>query len=151
MRKTLVVNGAEHETDLAPAERLIDTLRRRLGLTGTKVACGVGECGACTVLIDDRPVMACVTLAATVTEPVTTVEGLEAIDRELRESFAAEGGFQCGFCTPGQLMSAHAYASSCPSADEGDVRAAMNGNVCRCTGYSGIVRAVQAVTGERGS
>lgn len=145
MRKTLHVNGTQHDVEIAPAERLTATLRQQLGLTGTKVGCGVGECGACTVLLDGTPVMACLTLTATVQARVTTVEGLPACRHDLGRHFAVEGGFQCGFCTPGQIVSAHAYVhSQDASPEEESVAAAMNGNVCRCTGYAGVLRAVRA-------
>lgn len=124
----LSVNGSPHEIDVSPGDRLLDVLRGPLSLTGTKEACGVGECGACTVLIDDRPVMSCLTLAIRVVGEVTTVEGVAVRDPELCCAFAEEGGFQCGFCTPGQVVAAHAGAD--PS-----------GNICRCTGHAGILRA----------
>lgn len=149
MRHSLTVNGARHDIVIDPGERLLAVLRDRLGLTGTKEACGLGECGACTVLIGGRPRQACVTLAATVDEDVLTVEGLARCDGGLRASFAEHGGFQCGFCTPGQLISAHAVLERCGR--DGDtphevwIRSQMTGNVCRCTGYGGIVRAVVAV------
>lgn len=149
MRKTLTVNGTVHEVDVGPTERLADTLRRTLSLTGTKIGCGVGECGACTVLVGERPVMACLTLTSTVTASIVTVEGLPACAHALGPHFASEGGFQCGFCTPGQMVSAYAYVHSADaSADDDSVREAMSGNVCRCTGYAGIVRAVQSAIRE---
>lgn len=147
MKCSLTVNGTRHEMDIGPGERLLAVLRDRLGLTGTKLACGVGECGACTVLVDDRPVQACITLAATVRGQVRTIERT-GIGDLLRQCFADEGGFQCGFCTPGQLMSAQALLERCDRAGvrptEQQIRAALTGNVCRCTGYAGIVRAVEA-------
>ncbi|MEV5009996.1 (2Fe-2S)-binding protein [Streptomyces sp. NPDC056159] len=147
MKKLIVVNGAEHTVDIAPAERLLDTLRERLRLTGTKEGCGVGECGACTVLVAGRPRLSCITLAATTDFEVTTVEGLADIAADLRRGFAEEGGFQCGFCTPGQLVNACALAQDCvvsamPATEE-TLRQGISGNVCRCTGYLGIIRAAQ--------
>ncbi|GAA3652541.1 (2Fe-2S)-binding protein [Nocardioides ginsengisoli] len=146
MRSVLDVNGEQHELDLRGAERLLDVLRDRLGLTGAKSACRQGECGACTVLVDQRPVLACVTPAAVVRGAVTTVEGVAEAAEPLRQAFADEGGFQCGFCTPGQIMRALALLAESSAeeiADGGTVRAALAGNVCRCTGYAGIVRALQ--------
>src|SRR3954468_10425503 len=103
MRHAITVNGARKELTIDPGERLLRVLRNRLGLTGTKEACGLGECGACTVLIGGRPRQACVTLAATVEEEVLTIEGLAEADPAIRVAFTEHGGFQCGFCTPGQL------------------------------------------------
>ena len=101
----MLVNGVSVErAALAPDERLLDVLRDRLRLTGTKEACGRGECGACTVLVDGRPVLSCITLAARVTGSVETIEGLADESRPLREAFAERGAFQCGFCTPGQIV-----------------------------------------------
>lgn len=100
----LVVNGEEVEVDVAPTTRLVDVLRDRLGLTGAKDACGRGDCGACTVLVGDRAVLACLTLAARVAEPVRTVEGIAAEAAELRRAFADRGGLQCGYCTPGLIV-----------------------------------------------
>ncbi|MEV4840971.1 (2Fe-2S)-binding protein [Nonomuraea sp. NPDC049486] len=147
MNKRLVVNGSAHEFDLEPAERLLTTLRGRLRLTGAKEACGVGECGACTVLIAGKPRLACVTVTATVEDEVRTVEGVAEEMAALRESFAEEGGFQCGFCTPGQLMSAYALCAADDGRERTDdeIREAMVGNLCRCTGYLGINRAVRRV------
>ncbi|GAA4987945.1 xanthine dehydrogenase subunit E [Yinghuangia aomiensis] len=124
----LTVNGSPHDVPVEPGDRLLDVLRGPLGLTGTKEACGVGECGACTVLLDGRPVMSCLTPAFRVTGEVTTVEGVAAAAPGLCRAFADEGGFQCGFCTPGQLVAA--YGGADPA-----------GTLCRCTGYAGIMRA----------
>jgi aerobic-type carbon monoxide dehydrogenase small subunit (CoxS/CutS family) len=146
MKAVLDVNGERHELELRGPERLLDVLRDRLGLTGAKSACRQGECGACTVLVDQRPVLACITPAAVVRGPVTTVEGVAEAAEPLRRAFADEGGFQCGFCTPGQIMRALALlaeSSSDELADGAAVRTALAGNVCRCTGYAGIVRALQ--------
>lgn len=103
----LVVNGEEVEVDVAPTTRLVDVLRGRLGLTGAKDACGRGDCGACTVLVGDRAVLACLTLAARVAEPVRTVEGIAAEAAGLRRAFADRGGLQCGYCTPGLIVRCH--------------------------------------------
>jgi aerobic-type carbon monoxide dehydrogenase small subunit (CoxS/CutS family) len=143
----LRVNGQDYVVSVATNDRLIDVLRDRLGLVGTKQACRVGECGACTVLIKGKPVQACVVLVVTVRGDVQTVEGLTNAHRMLKEGFADEGGFQCGFCTPGQLMQAVSVinlASPQEIEDENWLRRQMSGNVCRCTGYSGIIRAIRA-------
>jgi carbon-monoxide dehydrogenase small subunit/xanthine dehydrogenase small subunit len=135
----LTVNGRQVEIDVHPLERLLDVLRERLGLTGTKEGCGEGECGACTVLLDGCPVNSCLI-------PVLHAEGHEVITIEgvrdhaaLQDAFVAEGGTQCGICTPGFIMAATALA---PGASLNDVREALAGNICRCTGYEGIYRAV---------
>ena len=119
-------------------------LLRSLGLTGTKDACSRGECGACTVLIAGRPVLACLTLAARVRAPVQTIEGLATETAELRAAFADHGALQCGYCTPGMLMSATALLETTPSPTADEVKAALQGNICRCTGYWNIVEAVVA-------
>ncbi|MFD4971680.1 (2Fe-2S)-binding protein [Streptomyces sp. NPDC058424] len=134
MKAVLDVNGERHELDLRGAERLLDVLRHRLGLTGAKAACRQGECGTCTVLVDRRPVLACVTPAAVARGAVTTVEGVAEEAEPLRRAFADEGGFQCGFCTPGQIMRALALLAESSAealADGAAVRAALAGNVCR--------------------
>lgn len=144
MKVRLVVNATPQEVEISGGERLSETLRTRLGLTGTKVACGMGECGACTVLVDGTPRLSCVTLTAMVGgAEVRTVEGIAEEAASLRRSFAEEGGLQCGFCTPGQLMMACAVLESATGdLDEDAVTEAMAGNLCRCTGYLGIRRAV---------
>lgn len=148
MRHDLLVNGRQFAVDLSPADRLLGVLRDVLGLTGTKNACGVGECGACTVLVDGRPRLACITLAARVDGEVTTIEGLADSTSSLRRCFAEEGGMQCGFCTSGQVVNAHHLVTQASqrgiTPTEQDVRADIAGNVCRCTGYAGIVRAIMS-------
>ena len=150
MRLSFVVNGDLSELDVDPAARLIDVLRLDLGVTGTKEGCGAGECGACTVLVDDVAVDSCLLLAVQVRgKRILTVEGL-ARDGELdvlQKCFVDQGAVQCGFCTPGMLLSAKALllANSHPS--EPEIRAALAGNLCRCTGYAAIVAAV-ASAGE---
>ena len=145
----LRVNGREADVEVAPGDTLLHVLRDRLRLVGAKEACGRGECGACTVLIDGVPVMSCVTLAGLVRGEVTTVEGLAEEARDLREAFADAGAFQCGFCTPGQVVRASALLRTSPSADERQIRDGMSGNVCRCTGYTQIVDAVLATARQR--
>jgi carbon-monoxide dehydrogenase small subunit len=147
MRLSFEVNGVRRELDVDPAARLIDVLRDELGLTGTKEGCGEGECGACTVLIDDRAVDSCLVIAAQVRDKrVLTVEGL-ARDGELdvlQQQFIDHGAVQCGFCTPGMLMSAKALLLAHPQPSERQIRVALAGNLCRCTGYGAIIAAVTA-------
>jgi xanthine dehydrogenase YagT iron-sulfur-binding subunit len=144
MEVRLEVNGHTHVRDV-PAERtLAELLREDLGLTGTKVACGEGTCGSCTVLVGDRPVLSCLTLAVAVDGAgVRTVEGGGGVLERLRTAFTEDDGFQCGFCTPGQLMSAAALLERNPSPDREEIVAAMSGNLCRCGAYEGILNAVQ--------
>ncbi|MFD6883424.1 (2Fe-2S)-binding protein [Rhodococcus sp. NPDC060084] len=155
MQSALIVNGTVQTVCTRPGDTLLDVLRSN-GHTAPKGACGRGECGACTVLVGDRAVLSCVTLAATVTAPVTTATGLAESARDLRESFADCAGFQCGFCTPGQIARAEAVlreaalqeaGNRCLSRDE--IAAAMSGNICRCTGYVQIVDAVHRVAASR--
>jgi aerobic-type carbon monoxide dehydrogenase small subunit (CoxS/CutS family) len=145
----LRVNGHEATVDVAPGDTLLRVLRDQLRLTGAKEACGRGECGACTVLIDGVPVMSCVMLASLVRGAVTTIEGVADDARDLREAFADAGAFQCGFCTPGQIVRAQALLAGGGVPDERTVREEMSGNVCRCTGYTQIVDAVLATARRR--
>lgn len=151
------MNGVARELDVEPTARLIDVLRHDLGLTGTKEGCGEGECGACTVLVDDLAVNSCLMLATQVRgRSVLTVEGLARSGEmdELQRQFVAAGAIQCGFCTPGMLMSGKALLLRNPHPSEEEIRIALAGNLCRCTGYSAIVTAVQAAsraTDEGGS
>jgi len=135
------------DESLLPADlRLLDYLRDQCGLVGTKEACGRGECGACTVLVDGKAILSCITLASRVQGHVETIEGVAEESAELRESFARHGAFQCGFCTPGQIVRATAVLrGGCPDTDF-ELRKAMNGNVCRCTGYNGIIAAIREVS-----
>ena len=138
---SLDINGTTHELDVGPGVTLLDALRERLGMTGAKKGCDRGQCGACTVHVGGRPVLSCLTLAATVREPVTTVDGLAA-DGELhpvQQAFVDHDALQCGFCTSGQIMSAVAAVDQ----DVADVREFMSGNICRCSAYPNIVAAVE--------
>ena len=151
MMVRLIVNGSPATIDTAPATRLLDLLRDRLGLIGAKEACGRGDCGACTVLVGDRAVPSCLVLAARVDEPVRTVEGIAADASALREAFADMGGLQCGYCTPGLVVRAYQLIESgeCDTSAGDGIRRALAGNFCRCTGYSGVVAAVRhAATGR---
>ncbi len=137
----LVVNGARYSF-VAPDDRtLAEALREELGLTGTKIACGEGHCGACTVLLDGEPVVACITLAAAVGDrEVTTIEGLR--EHPLVDAFVAADALQCGFCTPGQIVSAAALVAANPEPTREEIRHAMAGNLCRCGTYPRIEEAI---------
>ena len=142
----LEVNGEPVVLPDGDGRSLSTVLRGDLGLTGTKEACGQGECGACTVLMDGRPVMSCVLPAALVAGPVTTIEGLVEGSETLRAAFADTGGFQCGFCTPGQIVRAFAMLEASEGQlDEEAIRRGLTGNICRCTGYAAIVDAIRQV------
>jgi aerobic-type carbon monoxide dehydrogenase small subunit (CoxS/CutS family) len=142
----LSVNGQLHELDVPVGRTLAETLREELGLTGTKVACGEGHCGACTVLLDGVPVYSCITLAHMVGErEVTTIEGLR--EHPLVEAFVRADALQCGFCTPGQIVSASALVESNPSPSSDEIRHAMAGNLCRCGTYPKIEEAISAWQG----
>ncbi len=148
-RQALEVNGAVNEPAIAPNDTLLDVLRDRLGLTGAKAACCRGECGACTVLVGGRPVMACVTLATRVTQPIETIEGLAEEACELRAALADCGGFQCAFCTPGMVVRGVALLRKGLPASDAELRREMAGNLCRCTGYQGIVEALRRVAAAK--
>jgi carbon-monoxide dehydrogenase small subunit len=151
MQLLLTVNGMVHEVEARPTARLLDVLRDQLGLTGTKEGCAEGECGACTVIVDGKAVNSCVMLAVQARgKDILTVEGL-APDGELdllQQKFVEYGAVQCGYCTPGMLMSAKALLMGNPVPSEQDIRIALAGNLCRCTGYSAIVAAVKAASGQ---
>ena len=145
----LLVNGALQASTTEPWVTLLDHLREGLGLFGTKKGCDHGQCGACTVLVDGRRVLSCLMLAATQEgREITTIEGLEGADGTLhpvQEAFAAHGGFQCGYCTPGQVMSVVGLQrEGIPTGDEA-IREAMSGNICRCGAYNNIVAAIRDV------
>jgi carbon-monoxide dehydrogenase small subunit len=152
---TLNVNGVGYPVEVEPWRSLLSVLRDEVGLTGSKEGCDDSECGACMVLLDGRPVNSCSYLALQADgREVTTIEGLAAPDGELhplQRAFLDQGGVQCGFCTPGMLISAKALLDENPSPSEEEIRLALSGNLCRCTGYSGIVRAVQSAAGELAS
>jgi aerobic-type carbon monoxide dehydrogenase small subunit (CoxS/CutS family) len=140
----LVVNGERHAVAGAETRSLAETLREDLGLTGTKVACGEGHCGACTVLLDGRPWLSCLTLVGTVGErEITTIEGLR--DHPLVDAFVRADALQCGFCTPGQIVSASALVAETPRPSREEIRHAMAGNLCRCGAYPKIERAIASV------
>jgi aerobic carbon-monoxide dehydrogenase small subunit len=149
--KTLLnctVNGEEHEVLADTRDTLLDLLRDRLGLTGTKEGCGNGNCGTCTVLLDGAPVNACLVLACEAPgRSIVTIEGLATGDalHPLQQALVAHGGTQCGFCTPGILISAKALLDENPKPTDAEIRRAIAGNLCRCTGYGKIVEAIAAV------
>lgn len=141
----LKVNGTDHDLEVPPRRLLVDCLRYDLGLTGTKEGCSVGVCGACTVLIDGYMAASCLTLAAAVDgSEITTIEGLASGDRlhPVQQAFIDYGGFQCGICTPGQIMAAKALLDVNPDPTEQEIREWMMGNLCRCTGYYKILESV---------
>lgn len=149
----LIVNGKERDLSPGPIESLADTLRTRLHLTGTKVACGRGECGSCTVLLDGRAVYSCLTITnACEGATVTTIEGLAAPGglHPVQRAFIDHDAVQCGFCTPGQVMAAVALLETTPVPDESTIRTAMSGNLCRCGTYPRIVEAIRAVAAQSG-
>ena len=146
MKVTVVVNGQERSADVEPRLLLVHFLRGRLGLTGTHVGCDTTSCGACTVLLDGTPVKSCTMFAVQAAgREVTTVEGLAAGGRlhPIQEGFKEEHGLQCGFCTPGMLLASKALLEENPDPGEAEIRWALSGNLCRCTGYQNIVNAVQ--------
>lgn len=145
----LTVNGRPHTLTIEPRETLADVVRDRLGLTGTKVSCDAQVCGACTVLVDGLAVSACTYLAVDADgRRVTTVEGLAADGRlsPLQEAFIDQAAFQCGFCTPGMLMAATALLAENPAPSRDEIVHALDGNICRCTGYAPIVDAILAAS-----
>jgi aerobic-type carbon monoxide dehydrogenase small subunit (CoxS/CutS family) len=142
----LIVNGARRSVESGPDESLLEVLRERLDLTGTKYGCGEGQCGACTVLLDGKPVRSCLTPALSAAgKPVTTIEGLEENGElhPLQEAFIAEDAMQCGYCTPGMIVEASALLLRTPNPGAAEIARAMQGHVCRCCCYPRIVRAIR--------
>lgn len=149
---TLTVNGAKERLEVPSSMTLLQMLREKLALTGTKNGCEAGECGACTVLVDGEPVNSCMMLAAEADgHEIMTVEGLASQGQlsPLQQAFVEHNAVQCGFCTPGMLMSAHALLTHNPRPTEEQIKEALVGNLCRCTGYVRIIDAIQA-TADRG-
>ena len=149
----VTVNGAKERLDVTSNMTLLRMLREKLALTGTKNGCEAGECGACTVIVDGEPVNSCMVLAVEADgREVLTVEGLSVGDRlsRLQEAFVEHNAVQCGFCTPGMLVSAHALLNRNPGPREDEIREALVGNLCRCTGYVRIVDAIQAAAADKG-
>lgn len=152
-----MVNGEPVETLVAPTSTLLDWLRDGLGLTGAKEGCGNGNCGACTVLLDGRPVLSCLVLAAEATDrEIVTVEGLATRAGHcgslsaVQSAFVNEGGLQCGFCTPGFIVATTALLEKNPQPTEHEIRLGLSNNLCRCTGYDKIVAAVEAAAKRSG-
>lgn len=146
-RITLRVNGVNRELLVSANELLLNVLREHLELTGAKYGCGIGECGSCTVLLDGEPVLACLTLAMAVDgSDVVTIEGISGSDGSLhpvQESFLNHGAVQCGFCTPGMILTGKALLDENPQPTEEEIREYIRGNLCRCTGYTQIVKALK--------
>jgi xanthine dehydrogenase YagT iron-sulfur-binding subunit len=143
---TLNINGRDHALRLDPRTTLLDALREQLDLTGSKKGCDHGQCGACTVLVDGRRVLACLTLAASVRGPVTTIEGLAGAGGALhpmQQAFIDHDAFQCGYCTPGQIMSAVACVREGHVRSDDEIREYMSGNLCRCAAYPNILAAIK--------
>ncbi len=144
---SFIVNGKAYELAIEPHMLLVEVLRDELGLTGTKHSCGIGHCGACTVLVDGRPVLSCLALALTVQgRNITTIEGLAqgTTLHPIQKAFVDHAAIQCGYCTPGMILSAKALLGKNPNPIKAEVQKALSGNLCRCTGYVKIVDAVLA-------
>ena len=145
----LKVNGNRYDVMVSPQDLLADVLRKKLGLTGTKKGCGEGDCGTCTVIVDGSPLLSCITLAmACQGKDIVTIEGLETDGQlhPLQQAFVDHGAVQCGFCTPGMILSAKALLDKNPNPSREQIKRGLSGNLCRCTGYTKIVEAVEAVT-----
>ncbi|NTU60016.1 MAG: (2Fe-2S)-binding protein [Deltaproteobacteria bacterium] len=152
MEILLNVNGTPQSVSVAPQRTLLEVLRESFGYTGTKQSCGTGECGACTVIVDGRAVLACLTLAVEVQgRKVVTIEGLGTGDRldPLQQSFVDCGAVQCGYCTPGMVLSAKALLDETPHPSREEVLRSIGGNLCRCTGYAKIVEAIEDAAARR--
>jgi len=144
-----IVNGRAYSIDVEPDMRLIDVLRYKLGLTGVKEGCGEGECGACTIIMDGEAVNSCLVMAVQARgKKIITIEGLEKNGEldPLQKAFIENGAVQCGYCTPGMIMSAKALLLKNPNPTEEEIREAIAGNICRCTGYNNIVKAIKSVS-----
>ena len=149
MRIEITVNNRKRDFDVIPSKLLLNLLRENLYLTGTKYGCGIGECGSCTVLLDEKPILSCMTLAVDCDGMnVETIEGLSDYSELhiIQESYLDEGAVQCGFCTPSFIITTKALLDENPSPSETEIREYLKGNICRCTGYVNIVKAVQTAS-----
>jgi carbon-monoxide dehydrogenase small subunit len=148
----LTINEEKYELRVAPNELLLNVIREAVGLTGTKYGCGTGQCGACTVIVDGEPFLSCLTLAASVNgSKITTIEGVANPDGTLdplQEAFLDTNAIQCGFCTPGMVLVARDLLKKMPNPSEEQIRHHIKGNICRCTGYNGIVKAIKKASAE---
>lgn len=146
----LKINGDPYHLAVSPQRTLLDALRDDLGLTGTKKGCGEGECGACTVLMEGKPVNSCLVLAVQAQgKEIMTIEGMASEDlNPVQKAFASRGAIQCGYCSPGFIMTAWALLQENPEPTEDEIKAAISGNLCRCTGYQKIVEAIKEATGQ---
>ena len=145
---TLEINGEMYDAVVEPDDLLVDVIREKLDLTGTKKSCGSGECGSCTVLMEGLPVPSCLILAMDAQgKKITTIEGLSKNGKmhPLQESFVNHGAIQCGFCSPGMILAAKALLDANPAPTEEEIKTAISGNLCRCTGYKKIIEAISAV------
>lgn len=145
----LNINGKDHELAVSPNQTLADVIRDEIGLTGTKKGCEVGECGACTVIMDGKPVTSCLVLAVQANgRTILTIEGMETDKglHPLQQAFMDKGAIQCGYCTSGMILSAKALLDRNAHPDESEIRMAISGNLCRCTGYQKIVEAIKSVS-----
>lgn len=152
MKISFVINHKKVSVDVTPSMRLLDVIRNELKLTGTKEGCGEGECGACTVLVNEEPVNSCLTPVANVEgKEVLTIEGFKETKeyRVIADAFADMGGSQCGFCTPGMILVTYALLKNNPHPSDDEIRFALSGNLCRCTGYQAIINAVK-IASEKG-
>ena len=145
MPLNIKVNGEDYHLEISPNKTLLDVLREDLGLTGTKKGCGTGECGSCTVLLNGQPVKSCLVLALQADgKEVLTIEGIgKSEPHPLQIAFTEKGAIQCGFCTPGMIMTAKAFLDSNPDPTEEEIKEAISGNLCRCTGYNKIIEAIK--------
>ncbi len=143
---TLMVNDKEYQLEIEPHETLVDVLQKRLGLMGVRMSCGQGECGACTILLDNKPALSCMMLACQAEgKEILTIEGLGSYDdlHPIQESFIEEHGFQCGFCTPGVIMTTKSLLETKPESSASEIAMSLSGHICRCGAYPKIIKSVQ--------
>ena len=146
----IMINGDKYILKTSPTEKLVNILRDELQLVGTKISCGIGRCGACSILVDGALVNSCLLMVYQVNgKSIMTIEGMGGVSLdEIQEAFLLEGGFQCGYCTPGMILAVKYLLSMQPNPTEEDIKEALSGNLCRCTGYGGIIRAVQSLANK---